>query len=628
MTGDRERRRPSLVAFAALALVAILLTAPMLFNGRTGAPALQGGNVRAESRNSFTITEPLTLLATPGLVLEAGTLSLNSAQAGKAQSGEALFAVLSRGGANLVLDGAKLRLRASFSESNGAGTSPGAEALAPMAAAVAALKFNTLSIRDATITFDAPGGGEETLTGVNAEVTYARKASVQANGSFRLRGEEHSFTVSAAPPHYKKDGTVPVRVRVKGHLVELSFDGRYAVGERSQLSAQNAEIKLTGVREVARWLGANWPSGPGLGEFTAKGLLTWGDDTISFEDAQFTLDGNASTGGLSLKFAPKRPSLEGTLAFDSLNIGPYFPEREAEPGQLVKMEDFPSLVRSLVRFPGGASPSLIREVDADLRISAASVSLGGPALGRCAATVSINDGKLFADLAEVEFELGGSGDAQLTVDMTRDEPRYALRGKFADLDMARATETHLGHALLEGTGTLNIEVTGTGGTEEAVLSSLDGRVELQMPQGARLGVGIDALARTASANPLEGGWGDAASQETRLDTLSARFIASDGVLTTETLRAGTGDKVITGSGNVNVAGRTLDLTVLVTGAPSGDVATPASEPSPLASFRVTGHWDAPSIRAATPANKAELSPAQDPAAGPIPISLPGSGARD
>ncbi len=67
--------------------------------------------------------------------------------------------------------------------------------------------------------------------------------------------------------------------------------------------------------------------------------------------------------------------------------------------------------------------------------------LGGPALGRCAATVSINDGKLFADLAEVEFELGGSGDAQLTVDMTRDEPRYALRGKFADLDMARATET-------------------------------------------------------------------------------------------------------------------------------------------------------------------------------------------
>ncbi len=83
---------------------------------------------------------------------------------------------------------------------------------------------------------------------------------------------------------------------------------------------------------MARWLGANWPSGPGLGEFTAKGLLTWGDDTISFEDAQFTLDGNASTGGLSLKFAPKRPSLEGTLAFDSLNIGPYFPERDESPG--------------------------------------------------------------------------------------------------------------------------------------------------------------------------------------------------------------------------------------------------------------------------------------------------------
>ncbi len=156
-----------------------------------------------------------------------------------------------------------------------------------------------------------------------------------------------------------------------------------------------------------------------------------------------------------------------------------------------------------------------------------------------------------------------------------------------------------------------------------MLSSLDGRVELQMPQGARLGVGIDAQpGRQAQTRSKEDG--DAASQETRLDTLSARFIASDGVLTTETLRAGTGDKVITGSGNVNVAGRTLDLTVLVTGAPSGDVATPASEPSPLASFRVTGHWDAPSIRAATPANKAELSGPR-PCGGPDPDLAAGLG---
>jgi AsmA protein len=625
MTAEGERRSPSLVAIAAFAIIVPLLAVPMLFSGRTGAPALQGSDLRAETSNSFTITEPLTLSTTPGLVLEAGTLSLVSSQAGRARSGEALFTVLSRGGADLVLDGAKLRVRQRLDAADSVGTLPGADALAPLAAAVADLKFNTLTIKDAAITFDAPGGGEETLTDVNAEVNNARKTSAQANGSFRLRGEEHTFAVAAALPHYKKDGTVPVRASVKGPLVELKFDGRYAAVDRSQLLANNAELRLADVRGAARWLGANWPQGPGLGEFTAKGLLTWSDDTLSFEDARFTLDGNASTGGLSLKFRPERPLLEGTLAFDSLNIGHYFPEREAERGRLANMEGLPSLIASLVRFPGGASPSLIREIDADLRISAVSVSLGGPALGRCAATVSISHGKLFADLAEVEFELGGSGEAQVTVDMSREKPRYALRGKFADLDMARATETHLGQALLEGTGTLDIEVAGRGETEDAVLSSLDGRIELQMPQGARLGVGIEALAQAAQASPLAGGWGDAATQATRLDTLSARFLASDGVLTTETLRGATGDKVITGSGHVNVAERTLDLIVRVAGAPAADGAGSAPEPAPPSSFRIIGRWEAPSIRPASPADKAED---QSSTPRPIPISLPGPLGRD
>ena len=39
-------------------------------------------------------------------------------------------------------------------------------------------------------------------------------------------------------------------------------------------------------------------------------------------------------------------------------------------------------------------------------------AVGGEALGRCAASVAIKDGKLFADLAEIELDPGGSGDGQ------------------------------------------------------------------------------------------------------------------------------------------------------------------------------------------------------------------------
>ncbi len=62
----------------------------------------------------------------------------------------------------------------------------------------------------------------------------------------------------------------------------------------------------------------------------------------------------------------------------------------------------------------GVAPSLVRELDADLRISARSVAVGSDRFGRCAASVSIKDGKLLGELAEMELEQGGSGEGQIS----------------------------------------------------------------------------------------------------------------------------------------------------------------------------------------------------------------------
>src|SRR5690606_30093503 len=125
----------------------------------------------------------------------------------------------------------------------------------------------------------------------------------------------------------------------------------------------------------------------------AKGLLTLAERAISFEHADFTLDGNAATGALMLKLGEERPLIEGTLDFASFDIAPY--ATPSRPYALALASDW----LSAIRIPGLSSSSVLSDLDADVRISAANVVSGSDRLGRCAASVSIKDGKLYGEIA-------------------------------------------------------------------------------------------------------------------------------------------------------------------------------------------------------------------------------------
>jgi len=380
MTAEGDRRRPLLAAVVALAAISLALIVPLLVGGPVSDPVFTGAYVRAASHDSFTLSAPVTLLDTPRIVLEKGTISLAAGKDGKAGSGAALSSLLTGGGADLILDSATLVFDRRVPQLDGASGSDTAlaEAMGPMVAALAARNFGTLVLRNATIVIKTPRGAEETLHSVTGEIRSKREASLEANGTLRLRGEELAFEIAGAVPQGKKDAPIALRAALKGRLLNVSLDGRLVRGERLQIASPNAELIVPKLREAARWLGADWPEGQqGLGAFEAKGPLDWSEGSLSFENARFTLDGNAATGALSLTLGPDRPKVEGTLAFNTLNLAPYL-EAPAAPRRLAA--DW----LSYIRIPGSVPSSLIREIDADVRISARSVAVADHTLGRCA----------------------------------------------------------------------------------------------------------------------------------------------------------------------------------------------------------------------------------------------------
>ncbi len=432
------------------------------------------------------------------------------------------------------------------------------DSMGPMVAALVARNFDMLVLRNAMIVIKTPGGAEETLYSVSAEIRSKRDTALEAKGTFRLRGEELAFDIAGAVPQAKKDAPISLRASLKGTHLGASIDGRLVRGERLQVASPHAKLTVPNLRNAARWLGADWPEGQqGLGAFEAEGPLDWSEGSLSFENARFTLDGNAATGALSLTLGSGRPKVEGTLAFNSLNLAPYL--TPAASANRILAADW----LSFIRMPGTVSSSLIREVDADVRISARSVSVADQTLGRCAASLSIKDGKLFADLAEIELDHGGTGDGQVGVDMTGGEPRYSIRGRLESFDVGRMIGQRFGRSPLEGFGSLDVDLAGVGGTEADVLASLTGKVEVDMQEGARLGVNVEGLAAAAGTASQPGIWNAAADGATTVDSFVAKLAATGGVFTAEAVKADTGAKVVTAEGTVSLSDRALDVTVSI-----------------------------------------------------------------
>lgn len=596
MTGKADRRRPLIVMSVLIAVIGAALVAPVLIGARHGEP-IPGSTVRAQSRDIVTIATPVTLFSEPAITLEQATVSLAAGNTEAAGVGAVIRALLMGEGVDLALDGARFSVdRTKQAGQRGGLEHPDAlsEVVKSVVSTLSGFTFRTLKVSDATVVVLTDAGERETVSRIDADVSTDRGGIVTAKGRLAYRGELLDFDMAFAPQPADSAEPVKVRANVKGAYLTLAFNGRMSPGDRGRIVAENAEIALSNVREAADWLGATWPAGSGLGAFTAKGELALDERSISFSNANFTLDGNAASGTLALTFADDRPAIEGTLAFGTFDLAPY-----ASPVQSSAIARATGWLTSL-RVPGLAESSLLNELDADLRMSAANVTNGSERLGRAAASVTVKGGKLYGELVELVFDQGGSGEGQFTADVTGGDPRYTVRADLTDLDFAMLPRPETGPAVLDGIGNLKLDLATEGGSETALIRSLSGTVSVEMREASRLGIDVNALPASVSVAPNEGGWGAAASGTTTLSGLAARFSAVGGVFTADGVEARMGNRTARLIGSMDIDSAAVDFVLSLDEMPGAE----GQSGKPVGAFRIQGPWAAPVIRPAEPGRAA------------------------
>jgi AsmA protein len=561
------------LVLAMLACVLLALIAPLFLATRSVDEPFSGYSVLASPRDLHVITKPVRLSSAPDLTLSRGVLY--------ADGNAALGTPISR----FVLDGPVFYLNASGLAAAAAGfdsevVAPEAAATAPLLDQFMAMGFDALTIRRGTLYVVTADGAAETIADIQAEVLASRKGQVSGKGSFALRGQRLSFETSLVPPADKAAQLWLSKLVLKGALVDATFDGSIDVA--GDLKVQGyAELNAANLRRIVRWFGPPLPVSDGLNAVSLKGQLSWARGTVTVEKAKVSVDGSEAAGTLGFTYTGERPAIDGTLAFNTLDLTPYF---EALRSQSYVF-DRHTWTWSAFDF----SFPILSYFDADLRLSAAALAFKGAPVGRSAASIAVRSGKLIANIVELELPMG-TASGRLTADVSDFPPRYALRGKIDNFEPAPAATWLTGLPLLSGRSVLKLDLKTTGQTPTEVLKGLAGTVGLSLAEGGKLGLDLRAIRAGAEtvANPSQ-----LVKGATGIDALEARAKLVDGLLVAEHVQARAAGHSISASGSANLLDRTLDVRLLVQPAP-GEKAPPSEAGS--AGLILNGPWALPSVR--------------------------------
>jgi len=484
ISSSTNRRRIWLTA-GVLFWLAVALSVPLIIDFSSDDIQMDSGVVAAP-RNSYKVLGSLLLDGPSGAVLSGGTLALAMPK-NKRITAEVAAQQLDRGEAILLLSKGELVL--------GVHELPAepstAQIAAPLVKALTAGDFKALVVRDSTVVVALPGEHRERLSRVNMRLVSADKGQVEAHGTGFWRGQRTKFSLESRPT--KAAGVLAVNLKFEATLIDISYDGAYTLNGDRDLQGQ-AQLHLKNTDKLAQAMGTNWPISAKIGQLHVAGPLRWEATLLAFDDAQVRVDGNEARGTISLDTAG--PTLiSSTLAFKTLDIAAYGPIVDAKSN-----DPSPSIFQHWWhKFSNRLSRQSNKHINADIRLSAKTLSAGGYTFGPAAATISMKDGALSADIAEIALDVGRAA-GQISIDFNRYIPKLTVRGQFEDVAVGRWTELLAGKRYLEGKGRLFAELTSQGTRLPQILGELSGRIEMAIPETGTIALSAAELDAAGTKN--------------------------------------------------------------------------------------------------------------------------------
>ncbi|BCP51842.1 cell envelope biogenesis protein AsmA [Kaistia sp. 32K] len=438
-------------------------------------------------------------------------------------------------------------------------------------------ELGRLIIRAGTIHYVAADRPEVVLSRVNADLNWPDPSTTASvKGSATWQEETFDFNGSVgAPLDLVAGNRSTLRFAVASTPLRASFNGTVR-----NLIQPEGEGQLTvttpSIRRLAGLFDMPMEEGSTLGSASIESQASLALNTLTFADAKISVDGNDGEGVLSIGFAKARPAVQGTLAFESLDLSAY-------------AEALASAVSAARAAPDQPFPvSALNEGDVDLRVSASQVLLGSARLGRTAASATIRDDRLTLSVGEAQL-YGGRLSASLSASLKDEAASTSLQGRVDGLPVRAALSDLFGISHIDGTGSGTVNLSAHGTSWNGLMASLSGGGRATISDGTFDGVNIGALSQKITADGIISG---------NLLGGSTKFTQADGTFTVDADRVTASSIVVKGSGyTIDLSGE-APLQVPTISA-RGDLAiersTGAASTSINVPFVIGGSWDHPTL---------------------------------
>lgn len=402
----------------------------------------------------------------------------------------------------------------------------------------------------ALVFVDHAAGTRVELSGIEAEVaipSYTGAAQVQMAAVRNGQSFQLAATV-AAFQDFLDGKVVETDLRLTAGAADVAFKGRAghrpleAEGDLTANFGDLAAISALAGQAVAlpEGFGARDVRVSGAVTLTTAGSLHLRGGAVVLDDNAFTMDADLTTDGA-------RPKLSAKVVAAALKLASVSGGQGGGSSGGVQAQGWPQ---------DNMDVSGLAALDAAVAVTAESLDLGMVKFGPSQLTVTIDRGRMVADIRKVaayDGVISGNfvvnGRKGLSVGGDLSFAGMALQPLLADFG---------GYQRLVGTGDLRAKFLGSGASVDAIMRSLEGSGTVSLSNGEILGLDVAGMLRTLDTSYVGEG------QKTIFDSLAGSFAIAGGVLRNDDLLLKSPYITAKGVGTVGLGARDLEYRIRAT----------------------------------------------------------------
>ena len=631
--------------YALIAIVSMATFAVALYGPFAARHAAVSGEVPLRlGEGLYKVAKPLVISTAPVILVESGALNFETGKGAKKSS--FISGILPAGWAQYFLreglEAAALLNGHVTLDLRSPGAQDGARIGKPEEAISRRLEksgISTVTLDDCALKILRDGASPLTL-----HVRAGRFDIDLADGEFEgkgvvtIDGRPTNFTLSSDYSGVSDDGAslFDTRVNLDNDHFKGSFDGVFSGAAGLRLSGRTqVEFK----DEAARGLLFDVPAFEGgaasdkrAGKHadgekaattnhaayfaSAAGQLEWAGNQGTLADGQFKFGESPATGTLSLNLEGGVQAVSGTLAFAQLDLSPLF---EADPDDEGASAPNPALADAAANEKAAALPlrdsklhrmlqtlsPLIRNFDADLRISADMIVAGPLNLRESGFSLFQKKGEVILDLAET-MVFDGTASGHVKIDTNYPKPRWHVNMGLKGAALGDISALIKREDALSGRGNVKVHLTSFGDKVNEIYHNMYGAILLSVPDGGQIGLDLGNLL-TAQENRSETELTSLLSGRSDFESLEGTGHFARGAVVADHFSLKTKTNQFTGGGRLTLFDRLVDwniaswpLTAALeneaasnsdsnAGLSGGDVASPVL----LVCSEISGSWRAP-----------------------------------